>query len=62
MKVEYNYLLTKLGEDYILYPFGQPLADMKPAIKLNKSGVLLWEALQRNEKKEEIFKTKRKNE
>lgn len=52
-----EYLLRRFSEEFFLIPYGQENGDRKPAIKLNKSGALLWEALLQGKTYEELLRS-----
>lgn len=55
MKIRNGYMLREIaGVSYIL-PVGQNIADHKRGIKLNESGLFLWNALQNQSSEEELL-------
>lgn len=55
MKIHSGYMLRQIaGVSYIL-PVGQNIADHKRGIKLNESGLFLWNALAEHDTEEELF-------
>ncbi len=55
MKIRNGYMLRQIaGVSYIL-PVGQNIADHRRGIKLNESGLLLWNALQNQADEEELL-------
>jgi hypothetical protein len=52
MKIRGGYLLRQIANQTYLLPYGQAIADHKRDIKLNESGILLWNALQKNASEE----------
>lgn len=45
MKTHPNFLLQKIEEDYYLLPFGQAIAEQRRGLRLNETGVFLWNHL-----------------
>ena len=55
MKVRDGYLQKQIADQTYLLPYGQNIADHKHGMKLNESGILLWEALQKHTCEEELL-------
>lgn len=56
MKLHNGYILRKIaGVPYIL-PYGQNIADHRRSVKLNESGLILWNGLQKNATEAELLK------
>lgn len=55
MKIQGEYLLREAAGTYFLIPAGQSLADNNHMMKLNESGVFLWNCLQAEPEQEELL-------
>lgn len=51
-----GYLKANINNTPYLLPFGQQIADHKPGLKINESGVFLWDALCKGTDKEQLLK------
>ena len=56
MKRNDSYILTELAGIPYLLPFGQMIADHKPGIRMNKTGVFLWKLLEQERSLEELVR------
>jgi len=45
MKIKDGFILSKVGEDYIAMPAGEPSGKFSNMIILNSTGAFLWERL-----------------
>lgn len=48
MKIRDGYTLQKIADQTYLLPYGQNIAEHRRGIRLNESGILLWNALQQD--------------
>ena len=55
MKIQGEYLLREAAGTYFLIPAGQSLADNNHMMKLNESGVFLWERLQAEPEQDDLL-------
>jgi len=55
MKLREDYRLVQVGGEPYLMPFGQAAANLQRGVRLNKSGLLLWNALREGETKEGLL-------
>lgn len=55
MKIRDGFLQRKIADQTYLLPYGQNIADHKRGIKLNESGILLCDALQKNISEEDLI-------
>ena len=55
MKRNPNYVLQEICGTRYLMPVGQSIADRQPFLKINKTGVMIWELLKDDIDEEELF-------
>lgn len=56
MKRNDSYTLTEIAGVPYLLPFGQMIADHKPGIRLNETGIFLWKLLEQDRSMEELVR------
>ncbi len=56
MKKNDSYTLTEIAGVPYLLPFGQMIADHKPGIRLNETGIFLWKLLDKERSMEELVR------
>lgn len=56
MKRNDSYTLTEIGGIPYLLPYGQMIADHKPGIRLNETGIFLWKLLEQERSMEELIR------
>ncbi len=55
MKRNNSYLLKKIAETSYLLPYGQMIADLRPGIQINETGVFIWNFLESPHSFEELL-------
>lgn len=48
MKINNNFVLRKIADDFVLVPIGKSSVDFGGLIMLNESGALLWEHIEKD--------------
>ena len=46
MKINENYILQEVAEEYIVVPVGEAADNLCGVIKLNKTGALIWKKME----------------
>lgn len=54
MRVNPNFILRQIADEYLLIPVGEAAQKIKGLISLTESGYLLYQSLQNGAKKEEL--------
>ena len=47
MKINENYVLQEIADEYIVVPVGEATKRIRGIIKLNKSGAFLWKKMEK---------------
>ena len=55
MKQAANYSLVKIADSFYILPYGQNIADHRPGVRLNDTGIFLWNLLAQERSKKELF-------
>ena len=55
MKQAANYSLVKIADSFYILPYGQNIADHRRGVRLNDTGIFLWNLLAQERSKEELF-------
>ena len=57
LKIDKEYVLRQIGDDYIIVPVGQAALSFNGMITVNETGAFLWEQLVEGTNKEEMLRT-----
>jgi hypothetical protein len=57
LKIDKEYVLRQIGDDYIIVPVGQAALSFNGMITVNETGAFLWEQLVKGTNKEELLRT-----
>ena len=55
MKQAANYSLVKIADSFNILPYGQNIANHRRGVRLNDTGIFLWNLLAQERSKEELF-------
>lgn len=55
MKQAANYSLVKIADSFYILPYGQNIANHRRGVRLNDTGIFLWNLLAQERSKEELF-------
>ena len=53
MKINENYVLQEVADEYIVVPVGEAAERLRGIIKLNKSGAILWKKMEEKDLSQE---------
>ena len=56
LKIDKEYVLRQIGDDYIIVPVGQAALSFNGMITVNETGAFLWEQLVKGTSKEELLR------
>ena len=54
MKIKDSYVLSEIGDSFIVVPTGADTVDLNGMITLNETGAFLWEKLKEDKTREEL--------
>lgn len=57
LKIDKEYVLRQIGDDYIIVPVGQAALSFNGMITVNETGAFLWEQLVKGTSKEGLLET-----
>ena len=57
LKLDKEYILRQIGDDYIIVPVGKAALSFNGMITVNETGAFLWEQLVKGTSKEELLRT-----
>ena len=57
IRIEKEYVLRQIGDDYIIVPVGKAALSFNGMITVNETGAFLWEQLVEGTNKEELLRT-----
>lgn len=57
MKQKENYILQKIGDEYIIVPTSDEVTNLNGILVLNKTAVFLWEELKEDKTREELIQS-----
>ena len=57
LKLDKEYVLRQIGDDYIIVPVGQAALSFNGMITVNETGAFLWEQLVKGTSKEGLLQT-----
>ena len=57
LKLDKEYVLRQIGDDYIIVPVGKAALSFNRMITVNETGAFLWEQLVKGTNKEELLRT-----
>ena len=57
IRIEKEYVLRQIGDDYIIVPVGKSVLSFNGMITVNETGAFLWEQLVEGTNKEELLRT-----
>jgi hypothetical protein len=57
LKLDKEYVLRQIGDDYVIVPVGKAALDFNGMITVNETGAFLWEQLVKGTSKEELLET-----
>ena len=57
LKIDKEYVLRQIGDDYIIVPVGQAALSFNGMITVNETGAFLWEQLVKGTSKEGLLQT-----
>ena len=55
MKIEKEYILREIADDYIIVPVGKTAMEFNGMITVNETGAFLWKLLTKETTKEELL-------
>ncbi len=55
MKIEKEYILREIADDYIIVPVGKAAMEFNGMITVNETGAFLWKILTKGATKEELL-------
>ena len=55
MKIEKEYILREIADDYIIVPVGKTAQEFNGMITVNETGAFLWKLLTKETTKEELL-------
>lgn len=55
MKIEKEYILREIADDYIIVPVGKAAMEFNGMITVNETGAFLWKILTKGSTKEELL-------
>ena len=55
MKIEKEYILREIADDYIIVPVGKAAMEFNGMITVNETGAFLWKLLTKGATKEELL-------
>lgn len=55
MKIEKEYILREIADDYIIVPVGKAAMEFNGMITVNETGAFLWKILTKGAAKEELL-------
>ena len=57
LKLDKEYVLRQIGDDYVIVPVGKAALDFNGMITVNETGAFLWEELVKGTNKGELLRT-----
>lgn len=57
LKLDKEYVLRQIGDDYVIVPVGKAALDFNGMITVNETGAFLWEQLVKGTSKEGLLET-----
>lgn len=57
LKLDKEYVLRQIGDDYVIVPVGKAALDFNGMITVNETGAFLWEQLVKGTSKEGLLQT-----
>ena len=57
MKINSNFVLRSIADNWIALPVGEAVVDFRGMLTLNESGVILWRKLEGGATREELIDT-----
>ena len=57
LKLDKEYVLRQIGDDYVIVPVGKAALDFNGMIAVNETGAFLWEQLVKGTSKEGLLET-----
>ena len=57
LKIDKEYVLRQIGDDYVIVPVGKAALDFNGMITVNETGAFLWEQLVKGTSKEGLLET-----
>ena len=57
LKLDKEYVLRQIGDDYVIVPVGKAALDLNGMITVNETGAFLWEQLVKGTSKEGLLET-----
>ena len=57
LKLDKEYVLRQIGDDYVIVPVGKAVLDFNGMITVNETGAFLWEQLVKGTSKEGLLET-----
>lgn len=57
LKLDREYVLRQIGDDYIIVPVGETVLSFNGMITVNETGAFLWEELVKGTDKGELLRT-----
>ena len=57
MKINSNFVLRSIADNWIALPIGEAVVDFRGMLTLNESGVILWRKLEGGATREELIDT-----
>lgn len=57
LKLEKEYVLRQIGDDYVIVPVGKAVLSFNGMITVNETGAFLWEQLVKGTSKEGLLET-----
>ena len=57
LKLDKEYVLRQIGDDYIIVPVGKSVLSFNGMITVNETGAFLWEQLLKGTDKEGLLRT-----
>lgn len=57
LKLDKEYVLRQIGDDYIIVPVGEAVLNFNGMLTVNETGAFLWEELVKGTNKGELLRT-----
>ena len=57
LKLDKEYVLRQIGDDYVIVPVGKAALDFNGMITVNETGAFLWEQLVKGTNEKELLRT-----